>query len=132
LPAMIPLEGIPARAKQETYALSGEKEMKPDFFSWALWLLLFDLLATLWLRGAFGRSSATAAAGAIVLCVLLSPATAAAQYQGSHVDLASNIHLAYVETGDVSADRTSYNGLNGLMSVINTRTSIQIKGVHGV
>ena len=132
LPPMIPLEGVPARVTTETYALSGEKELKPDFFQWALWLLLADLFATLWLRGAFGRSSASGAAAAVVICLLMLPSTASAQYQGSHVDLASNIYLAYVETGDVSVDRTSYNGLMGLMDVVNKRTSVQIKGVHGV
>lgn len=133
LSSMIRLPDPPARVQTEEYSLSGERDMKPDFFKWALWLLLLDLAVTLWLRGAI--SAPVRAGAAVALAVLLlgaSPAAAQQQYEGSNVDLSSNIYLAYVETGDTFTDALSYNGLTGLMNTINSRTTIHIKGVHGV
>ncbi len=132
LPQMMELTGIPARVEVEGYTLSGEKSMKADFLKWALMLLLLDSILTLWLRGVF--SLARARAASLVFAVLLlqpAPARAAEDILTS-VDLASNIYLAYVETGDGDMDQISYNGLSGLMSVINTRTTVRIKGVRGV
>lgn len=136
LPAMIELTGVPALANQEGYALSGEKSMKADFLKWALWLLLLDTLLTLWLRGAVALpAKAGGKIGAMVIfaLLLLHPASARAEEDiSTSIDLASNIYLAYIETGDTDADQVSFNGLTGLMNTINSRTTIKVKGVRGV
>lgn len=133
LPEMVPLGDIPAGTDIQEYKLSGERGMKPDFLKWALWLLLIDTILTLWMRGAFARPVRAGKLGAAILFVVLMTATPAqAQDELTSIDLASNIYLAYVETGDSSVDMVSFNGLTGLMNTINSRTTIKIKGVRGV
>ncbi|HYD18130.1 MAG TPA: DUF4159 domain-containing protein [Patescibacteria group bacterium] len=130
LPQMVALGDIPAGVTVDEYKLSGERGMKPDFLKWALLLLLVDTLLTLWMRGAFAQVRRGAAV--IVFAALLGAAPAQAQDEMTAIDLSSNIYLAYVETGDSGLDMVSYNGLMGLMQVINSRTTIRIKGVRGV
>lgn len=124
LPKMQPLMDIPAGALETDYTLSGEKSGKPDFFKWALILLAIDALLTLFLRGVVTLPVKTA----LVLLLLL-PSTAQA---AEKPELASNVYLAYLETGDQDTDTVSFNGLSGLASVINVRTTIKIKGVEGL
>lgn len=132
LPEMISLTGTPPQATVEPYTLSGEKSIKADLLKWALWLLLIDTIVTLWLRGAITAPVRTGAAAAVVALLLLGASPARAEDLTTSIDLASNIYLAYVETGDSATDQVSYNGLLGLMNVINQRTTIHIKGVRGV
>ncbi len=133
LPEMIQLGDVPSGVDVQEYKLSGERGMKPDFLKVALWLLLLDTILTLWMRGAFARPVRAAKMGAVALFfVLLTATPATAQDDMTAIDLASNIYLAYVETGDSSVDLVSFNGLSGLMNTINNRTTIRIKGVRGV
>lgn len=53
LSEMKALGAVPAGAAEETYALSGERNLKADFFRAALLLLLIESIVTLALRGVF-------------------------------------------------------------------------------
>lgn len=128
LPRMRALTDIPSAAIEVSYAPSGEKDLKPDFLTAALFLLLIDTLATFWLRGVFARRAVAMLA---VVMLLFSGSPASAQGMDA-VDVASDIYLAYVETGDQDTDTVSFNGLSGLARMINNRTTIKIKGVTGV
>src|SRR5690606_10771321 len=113
------------------YQLAGEHSMKPDFFRLALWLLLLDTVITLFLRGILTHPFARTAAGVLFALFMLT-ATPAQADDVTQADLMTGIYLAYVETGDMVVDRTSYNGLMGLKDVINMRTNIKVKGVRGL
>ena len=126
LPKMIPQPSPGSAVAVEGYDLSGEKSMKADFLKIALWLLLLDSLITLFLRGAFTRGMAAA------MVALLLFTAAPAQAQEGVPDPVSNIYLGYIQTGDPDTDSISRNGLTGLMNVVSSRTTIKIKGVHGV
>lgn len=130
LPSMRKLEDVPMSVREESYQLAGEHSMKPDFFRLALWLLLLDTVITLFLRGILMHPFARRAAG-ILLAVLLTPAPAQAD-NVTPANLVTGIYFAYVETGDMAVDRTSYNGLMGLKDVVNMRTNIKVKGVRGL
>jgi len=131
LPQMQKLGGVSTNVEEKTYDLAGEHSMKPDFFRIALWLLLLDTVITLFLRGMLSFSAARAAGIVLATAVMLQPAAAAAQTVELS-DLMTGVYLAYVETGDMTTDRISYNGLMGLKDVINMRTNIKVKGVRGV
>jgi hypothetical protein len=128
LPPVLPLGQAPSGAREQSYDLSGEKNLKSEFFKWALLLLALDTLVTLFLRGLLVWPSRRVAA-AIAVTVLLIGAPAQAQETD---DPSSGIYLAYVETGDQATDNISYAGLKGLAEVINLRTNIKIKGVRAV
>ena len=126
LPQMQVLDALPVDALQESYGLTGEKSKKPDFFKWALLLLLIDVVATLFLRGVL----LPVLRSFVFLAILFS--SFSAQAQEGPEDTASSLYLAYMETGDQDTDSVSYNGLSGLAEMINARTTIKIKGVKGV
>ncbi len=117
LPKMQALKDIPASVTVESYQKTGEVDLKQTLLKWALLLLLLDTLATLRLRGIMVFL-------ALMLCNA-APAQAALEAK----DLASGLYLAYIETGDQDADRTSYDGLTGLSEVISQRTTAKVKGV---
>lgn len=131
LPQMHKLGKPPLEVTEQTYDLAGEHSMKPDFFRIALWLLLLDTVVTLFLRGILSFSRARAAGIALAAGLVLHVPAAAAQTVDPS-DLMTGIYLAYVETGDMTTDRISYNGLMGLKDAINMRTNIKVKGVRGV
>jgi hypothetical protein len=136
LPPMVPLLSVPAQVDVTGYHLSGEKSMKADFLRWAIYLLLLDTVLTLWLRGLFEMPSVKRGAAGVVLAlgILLHsvPAHADKAQDAETANMVTGIYLAYVETGDQDIDQTSYNGLTGLMRIVNTRTTIQVRGVKGV
>ncbi|MBI1216513.1 MAG: DUF4159 domain-containing protein [Alphaproteobacteria bacterium] len=136
LPPMVPLLSLPAQVDVAGYALSGEKSLKADFFRWAIFLLMLDTALTLWLRGLFELPSVKrGVAGAVLAAAILFHPGAARAASANDDDTAAKvtgIYLAYIETGDQDIDQTSYNGLTGLMRIVNTRTTIQVKGVQGV
>lgn len=125
LPAMQALQELPAGVLADTYALTGERSQKADLFKWALLLLMLDAALTMWLRGVVSLQAKTAA----LFVLLFFPVTAQA---AEATDLASNVYLAYLETGDQGTDEVSFNGLKGLAEIINARTTIKVKGVVGV
>lgn len=121
---------------RSTYAPQGEANYKPLLLKLALVALAADVLATLVLRGfivlpALRRTRAGAAA-ALLAALLLFASPALAQETPSDADRASNIYLAYVETGDTAADDISRHGLESLARIITGRTSIRVLGVVGV
>lgn len=124
-----PLQAFDAKvsgATVETYALQGEESQKPDFIRWALILLMVDMIATFMLRGVIPMPVRKAA---IMLVFLFASHSAIA---AEPEDLASNVYLAYMETGDQDTDAISYAGLEGLRNILALRTTIKIKGVEGL
>ena len=107
-----------------------DRPLGPWLLAAALLLLLVDLLATLRLRGllapprpGFGRSAA-----ALLLAALLGlgamPATSVPAAAAGDVPAAAlQTRLAYVVTGDQGVDALSREGLEGLSSYVNARTS---------
>jgi len=103
----------------------------------ALFILLFvlafvDMLATLLIHSNQGlrlpkmpRFLRRAAAGAGVLlgAMALDPYSAAAQVE-TPADLAANVRLACLETGQAQVDALCLNGLNSLSRQLNMRTSV--------
>lgn len=136
LSGLYPLPSLSQNITRSTYAAQGEENYKPLLLKLALLLLVVDFVATLILRGfivlpAFTRWRKTAAVMAL-LAVMLASAPAQAQDMPDDAARASNIYLAYVETGDQSVDQLSRNGLESLARVLTSRTSIRVRGVVGV
>lgn len=119
LSQMKPLD-IPFKKNVKGYEEgNGEKNLKPLFIEIGLFLLIFETLVTLWLKGAFF----------VFVFVVLSAGNAYAQEK---FDPTNNIYFAYIETGDKTINQLSYNGLKGLADVINMRTAVTIAGVSAV
>jgi hypothetical protein len=104
-----------------------ERDLGPWLLAIATILLALDLLASLWLRGVFGRPAALLAR-ALPLALLL--AAAPAQAQDGSAALATR--LAYVLTGTAEVDEVSRQGLIGLSDFVNRRTAAALADPHGV
>ena len=96
-----------------------DRPLGPWLLAGGLLLLAIDLLATLWLRGLLRLPARTGAAAALVLlCLAGRPA---------HADpvpaAAEETRLGFVVTGDAHTDLVSRQGLEGLSSYVNARTS---------
>jgi hypothetical protein len=119
-PAGVPVDRLEARAVR---ALKGE------FLSFALMLLLIDVLAALWLAGRL-RGLMRGATTVLALALLV-PMPRAALAQDAPPDDAfaleatSSVVLAYVLTGDPKVDEMSRAGLLGLSDKLWQRTSIE-------
>ena len=136
LSGLYPLPSFDQKITRSTYAAQGEENYKPLLLKLALLLLVADLLATLVLRGfialpAIANWRKTTAAGVVLACLFM-VAPAQAQDVPDDAARASNIYLAFVETGDQSVDQISRNGLESLARILTARTSIRVRGVVGV
>ncbi len=119
---MQPLDDIPSSVTVESYHKTGGHDLKPLLLKWAILLLLADTLVTLRLRGLM-----------VFLAFLpLLFSTPAAAAQPPPEKLASELYLAYIETGDAAVDNLSRNGLEGLANEVSLRTAAQVGGVVGV
>src|SRR5262249_51357130 len=91
---------------------------------------LIDLLIAYALRGLL-RRRAPAAAAAIALAALLAPGAARAD-DAFVIKATSQLHLAYVKTGDDRVDAVSRAGLIGLGDTLEQRTAVETAAPVGV
>jgi hypothetical protein len=129
------LDGI---ARREGPSAEGEHDLMPALLAAALAIALLDTLVGLVLRGHLDRRRAAAAMLAAALLLPLGPPRSA-QAQTTEqagtaavLDAVTRIHLAYVVTGDGSADEMSKAGLDGLGAVLRQRTAVETGDAVGV
>ena len=125
-PARIPVEGITVQAELPLGGL---------LLSFAIGVLLLDVLAALALSGRLGGSRAIGTT-AIVLAILAAPLATPADAQGLEdseaVTATSEVVLAYVLTGNSQIDNISQAGLRGLSDTLFFRTSVEPANPIGV
>jgi hypothetical protein len=133
LTSIAPIGDLPAALTREDYSAQGEFSLTPSLLGLLLALAAFDTILALWLGGSLPhlpRRRPAARAGIIVFALCAVVGTSLAQTSsGDGVDpkvalAASQVTLGYVATGDASADRISFAGLNGLAHQLILRTSI--------
>ncbi len=147
-----PLSSLPASAERRGYENETSTQLKPAMLTTALALIFADIVAVLLLQlggfAALGQRKAASAAAILIVAAgaLASSSTAgnaqtnvrppattarpAAPVPRSAVDaiaqLSTNkVTIAYVRTGDASADDTSRMGLRGLGRELSRRTSVE-------
>jgi hypothetical protein len=105
-----------------------EIDLRPPLLVLALLLAVADLMVSLALRGLLRRRGAPIAALALLLAVA-APARAEDSFA---LEAGLSTRLAYVRTGDASADRKSAAGLKGLSQLIAERSTAQLAEPMGV
>jgi len=124
LPPLEPLAPhIPARNLM-TEGATQEINMAPLFLGGAVSLFLIDCLVLLVISGFILKLR-----WLLPLVLLLSPQAYAA---GNDAEMASQIHLAYIKTGNATIDQTSQIGLENLSRDVIDRTAIEPGKVVGV
>ncbi len=117
-----PLEPIAAHVPAGNLidGLSGQDVNYAPFFLYVCMIFfVVDCLVTLLLSGLWMKLRWGVAA--IILFVAIIPAPAHA----NDAELAGEIHLAYIRTGDAALDAASEQGLAALSAQLNTRTAVQ-------
>ena len=134
---LAPLPDLPTAFARRAYEGTTARPLKPALLGTALSLLFTDIIATLALGGAFAtvlaglaRRSGTAATIALALAftsgdharaqTAAPPANAAAAMRST-----GKVTFAYVLSGDTGADRISQQGMQGLMSFLKSKTSVE-------
>jgi hypothetical protein len=108
------------------YGLEKEKDLRPFFFFFSIFLLLIDTLVSLSLRG-FLPGLAVPKLRMIILPLLLLPSLAQAKMDESEsIKMLRETHLAYVRTNNGATDRVVEAGLRGLTAILRQRTAIEI------
>lgn len=127
-----------------TIAVQGYQELRERplmgaFLSAALLALVLDIIVTVFLSGlssrALGRIGSVGRVG--IFCILVgfgygADQASAQAITNSPADIASQMRLAHVVTGDADVDRIAYSGLVGLSDVLRLRTSIEAGPPYGV
>ncbi len=124
-PAVWPPD-IPVRA----FEASPERPLGGALLSAALVLMALDVAASLLVSGLWSRSKAAKGAAALAVAMIFfhsppAPAQTAAE-------LAAELRLGHVLTGDSSVDATAAAGLRGLSDVLRNRTSVEPAAPVGV
>jgi hypothetical protein len=137
LPSLRTFENIPLHIEQRGYKGSNQKQLKPLILSLALALFFLDWIIMLILgRGYSSLPAFTRRASAIVIALstllFITPQAAQAQSPNNHMAYANDLHLAYLITGDQRTDSITKAGLESLASVLETRTSVEPKGVVAI
>ena len=124
--ALKPIGELPTGVARETFAHQAETDIRPSLLCAALILALIDLLIAYALRGVLWRATGRASRGAamVLFAALLCPAAARAD-DAFVVRATSDLHLAYVRTGDDAIDSESRDGLTGLNLVLKSRTAVE-------
>ncbi|MGR3678750.1 MAG: DUF4159 domain-containing protein [Paracoccaceae bacterium] len=104
-----------------------EKPLGGVLLALALVLLAADILASLALTGRLKM-----AAAAIVLALAHYPGSADAQNSVQPIDVAGELVLAHVLTGEAEVDRVTQAGLMGLSDILFFRTSIEPSAPIGI
>ena len=119
-----PIGQLPAGVAHETFTKSTEVDVRAPLLVAAFLLALVDLVIAYALRGLLRRRPAGVAAG-IGLAVLLLSAAGARADDAFVMRATSELHLAYIQTGDAAADAVSRAGLSGLIATLDRRTAVE-------
>src|SRR5690606_22840184 len=92
LPELMALDSIPYAARQETYALAGERNLKPVLLKAALCLLLAEAVLTLFLRGILSLPVMRRGAAGIAVLAVLSFSPAAMAQDAKPEDLVKDVY----------------------------------------
>jgi len=124
-----PIGDLPAGTARETFGRkSAEIDIRPPLLTAAFLIALLDLVIAYALRGLLRRRPAAVARGiatGTLLALMFLPAGAARADDGFVVRATSELHLAYVQTGDAAVDAVSRAGLVGLIATLNRRTAVE-------
>jgi hypothetical protein len=116
LPAGVTRAGLDAA---RTRALGG------PLLALALAVLALDLMIALALTGRLPQLRRASAAAAVAGALFMLTPDAHAQQQQQRVNAASDMHLAYIVTGDARADRVAKAGLDSLAEELRARTAVE-------
>ncbi|MBV9522084.1 MAG: DUF4159 domain-containing protein, partial [Alphaproteobacteria bacterium] len=121
---------LPDGVARDTFARGAETDLRPSLLTAALIIALIDLLIAFALRGLLSRGGhlrrrGAALGAATALLVLAGAARAAPTDDDFAMQATSEIHLAFIKTGDQAIDEESRSGLLGLGNVLNRRTSVE-------
>ncbi|HEX3881483.1 MAG TPA: DUF4159 domain-containing protein [Stellaceae bacterium] len=119
---LAPITDLPPQTVRAGFARSAETDFRAPLLTAALILALIDLLIAYALRGLLRRRAAPIAAAALALLIV--PGVGRAD-DAFVVKATSELHLAYVKTGDDSIDSVSRAGLAGLGDTLNHRTAVE-------
>jgi hypothetical protein len=131
IPSLAAFGPLPVGVVAESYVRAPEVDLRPGLLGAALLLGLIDILIGYGLRGLLRPRRAGLAAVLIGLALGAMPAEAAppAAAPGGPdaftIEATSELHLAYVQTGDGDADAVSRAGLTGLGNVLTRRTAVE-------
>jgi len=116
------------------YAGSAAVALEAPLLAAAIFLLLIDVVLSLWLRGYLANARRWIAAGASVLVFVTFVSSAHDVHADDSFDMqaALDTRLAYVITGIPDVDAMSKAGLTGLGLYLKTRTSYDPKDPVGV
>ena len=121
--ALKPIGELAAGVARESFVASPETDLRPPLLVAALLIALIDLLIAYGLRGLLRRRPAQIAAGLMLAAVLTA---GGARADDAFVTRAtSDLHLAYVRTGNSDVDAVSRAGLDGLIAMLNRRTAVE-------
>ncbi|MBX3530442.1 MAG: DUF4159 domain-containing protein [Rhizobiaceae bacterium] len=127
----------PLPVTEAAYAADQSQPLRGPLFAAALALMILDMLAVLWMGGAFARrrgarrGAAGAAAGALAGLALLLASSGGADAQDMRpedqaaIDAITVTRAAYVITGDSSIDSISRAGLTGLSRFLTEKTALE-------
>ncbi|HTZ35183.1 MAG TPA: DUF4159 domain-containing protein [Stellaceae bacterium] len=121
--ALKPVGTLPAGVVREPLARRAETDLRPPLLTAALILALVDLLIGYGLRGLLRRRAVRGVAAGLALA-LVAAGTARAD-DSFAIRATSELHLAYVRTGDNATDAESHDGLVGLSKVLDRRTAVE-------
>ncbi|MEX0300917.1 MAG: DUF4159 domain-containing protein [Leisingera sp.] len=127
----------PASIEVSGYDAPKELPLGGALLTLALMLLVLDVLGTLLVSGLLGGARTAALAAALGLSALALPQDAQAQAPPAAEDfraaeLAAELVLAHVLTGDSQVDRIAEAGLRGLSDTLFFRTSVEPANPAGV
>ncbi len=128
LPTLRAFESLPSGVAQLTYGEADERDLMPGLLAAALLLFFADWLAMIVLQAGWRMRAVRASLLVFALCT----AHPALAQQDDNVKYAGAIYLAYVRSGDSSVDATAQAGLEGLVQILNERTSVEPAGVVAV
>ena len=137
LPPVAPLADDLSGVNRKTYDGTVAVDLRPWLLGAALALAVFDLAASMVLRGLIPRTvarRAAAAGAAIIAAGTAVPALAAspAAPPATAPAAALELRLAFIVTGDAGTDALSRSGLAGLSAVLNQRTAVELGPPVGV
>jgi hypothetical protein len=120
-----PIGELPPGTIREIFTKSVEIDGRPPLLTAAFLIALLDLLIAYGLRGLLRRRPARAVTAAALLALMMLASGAAKADDAFVVRATSELHLAYIHTGNDAVDRVSRAGLVGLIGTLNRRTAVE-------
>ena len=127
LPKLKTAPTMPIGVRDNTYNTEHEVDLMPYLLLAALLLFILDWLVMVFVAGkgmAFKRPSFAA----LLMLLMLMPSVANASDDWD-IRHAKGFYLAYIESGDLTTDSTTRQGLESLSQTLTQRTSIEPDGV---